>query len=178
MSDPICPLCLRPIPPGVPQSLHHLIPKLKGGKGGPTVLVHHICHKEIHATLSEAQLARSYNTPEALRFAVAEAVGIAVSSDDCRAAMMEPVMAVEVVVADKSVGVVLNDITSQRRGIVQTVTGGEAEEGGAAPAQTPTSTAGHDHPKKLRALRPRNFFWWGRFFPLVRPFARPAVRTC
>ena len=65
--DPICPLCLRPIPPGVPQSLHHLIPKLKGGKGGPTVLLHHICHKEIHATLSEADLARVYNTPQALR---------------------------------------------------------------------------------------------------------------
>ena len=67
MTDPLCPLCLRPIPPGVPQSLHHLIPKLKGGKGGPVVLVHHICHKEIHATLSEAELARTYNTPEALR---------------------------------------------------------------------------------------------------------------
>ena len=67
MTDPICPLCLRPIPPDVPQSLHHLIPKLKGDKGGPTVLVHHICHKEIHATLSEADLARTYNTPEALR---------------------------------------------------------------------------------------------------------------
>ncbi|MFZ3583268.1 HNH endonuclease [Loktanella sp. DJP18] len=65
--DPICPLCLRPIPQGVPQSLHHLVPKLKGGKGGPTVLVHHICHKEIHATLSEAELARTYNTPQALR---------------------------------------------------------------------------------------------------------------
>ena len=66
-ADPICPLCLRVIPPDVPQSLHHLIPKLKGGKGGPTVLVHHICHKEIHATLSEAELARVYNTPEMLR---------------------------------------------------------------------------------------------------------------
>ncbi|SEN59660.1 hypothetical protein SAMN04488003_12233 [Loktanella fryxellensis] len=65
--DPICPLCLRPIPRGVPQSLHHLIPKLKGGKGGPTVLLHHICHKEIHATLSEAELARVYNTPDILR---------------------------------------------------------------------------------------------------------------
>jgi hypothetical protein len=32
--DPTCPICLRPIPPDVPQSLHHLIPKLKGGKGG------------------------------------------------------------------------------------------------------------------------------------------------
>ncbi|WP_368345319.1 HNH endonuclease [Pelagovum sp. HNIBRBA483] len=64
--NPVCPLCQRPIPPDVPQSLHHLIPKLKGGKGGPTVLLHHICHKEIHATLSEAELARNYNTPEAL----------------------------------------------------------------------------------------------------------------
>ncbi|NDH74546.1 MAG: HNH endonuclease, partial [Rhodobacteraceae bacterium] len=38
MSDPVCPLCERPIPPDAPQSLHHLIPKLKGGKGGPTIL--------------------------------------------------------------------------------------------------------------------------------------------
>ena len=67
MSDPICPLCDRPIPPDVPQSLHHLIPKLKGGKGGPTVLMHHICHREVHATLSEAELARNFATPEALR---------------------------------------------------------------------------------------------------------------
>lgn len=66
-ADPICPLCLRPIPAGVPQSQHHLVPRLKGGKGGPTVLMHHICHKEIHATLTEAELARAYATPEALR---------------------------------------------------------------------------------------------------------------
>ena len=64
---PICPLCLRPIPPEAPQSLHHLIPKLKGGKGGPTVLMHHICHREVHAALTETELARHFNTPEALR---------------------------------------------------------------------------------------------------------------
>lgn len=67
MSDPICALCDRPIPRDVPQSRHHLIPKLKGGKYGPTVLLHHICHKEIHACLREAELARMYNTTEALR---------------------------------------------------------------------------------------------------------------
>ncbi|MQQ08144.1 HNH endonuclease [Epibacterium sp. SM1979] len=67
MDDPICPLCGRPIPKGVPQSLHHLIPKLKGGKGGPTVLLHDICHREIHATLTEAELARDFSTVETLR---------------------------------------------------------------------------------------------------------------
>ncbi|MCV2867216.1 HNH endonuclease [Defluviimonas sp. WL0002] len=65
--DPICPLCGRPIPPDVPQSQHHLVPKMRGGKGGPVVLLHHICHREIHATLSETQLARNFATIESLR---------------------------------------------------------------------------------------------------------------
>jgi hypothetical protein len=68
-SEPICPLCLRPIPQGAPQSLHHLVPKLKGGKGGRVVLLHHICHKEIHARFRESVLARQLNTPDALRAA-------------------------------------------------------------------------------------------------------------
>jgi len=65
-TTPICPLCDRPIPPGG-GSLHHLVPRLKGGKGGPTVLLHQICHKEVQATLSEAELARSYASVHALR---------------------------------------------------------------------------------------------------------------
>ena len=64
---PTCPLCLRPIPPHARQSLHHLVPKLKGGARGPTVLVHQICHNEIHSVLTEAELARDYDTPEKLR---------------------------------------------------------------------------------------------------------------
>jgi hypothetical protein len=64
---PTCPLCGRPIPAEAKQSLHHLVPKLKGGKGGPVVLLHQICHNEIHATLTEAELARDYATVEALR---------------------------------------------------------------------------------------------------------------
>lgn len=64
---PVCPLCQRPIPPDVPQSRHHLIPKLRGGKRGETVLLHHICHKTIHKTFRETELARNLNTTEALR---------------------------------------------------------------------------------------------------------------
>ncbi len=65
--DPICPLCGRPIPAHARQSLHHLVPKLKGGAKGPTARLHEICHRTIHRTFSEAELARSYNTIEALR---------------------------------------------------------------------------------------------------------------
>jgi 5-methylcytosine-specific restriction endonuclease McrA len=64
-SPPICPLCGRPIPPDVPQSAHHLVPKSKGGRD--TVLLHHICHKQIHATLTEAELARDFSTIKALQ---------------------------------------------------------------------------------------------------------------
>ncbi len=68
MNDhPVCPLCQRPIPKDARQSLHHLVPKLRGGKGGPTVLLHQICHNEIHATLTETELARDFHTVEALR---------------------------------------------------------------------------------------------------------------
>ncbi|QYZ69722.1 HNH endonuclease [Neotabrizicola shimadae] len=66
-ASPTCPLCLRPIPPGAPQSLHHLVPRAKGGKGGPTVLLHHLCHKEIHARFSETELARRFPSIEAIR---------------------------------------------------------------------------------------------------------------
>ena len=66
-NNPICALCGRPIPAHAKQSLHHLVPKLRGGKGGPTVILHQICHNEIHAALTETELARDFDAPEKLR---------------------------------------------------------------------------------------------------------------
>ena len=63
----MCPLCERPIPTDAKQSVHHLVPKLRGGAHGPTALMHQICHNEIHSVLTETELARDYATPEALR---------------------------------------------------------------------------------------------------------------
>jgi len=63
----MCALCGRPLPPEVPQSLHHLVPRLKSGKGGPAVLLHHTCDTKKHATLTEPDPARAHQTPEALR---------------------------------------------------------------------------------------------------------------
>ncbi|UDL93177.1 HNH endonuclease [Lichenihabitans sp. PAMC28606] len=65
--DPICPLCDRPIPPEARSSKHHLVPKLKGGAKGSTVLLHQICHSAIHARYTEADLARRFSDIEALK---------------------------------------------------------------------------------------------------------------
>lgn len=62
----VCPLCERRIPPEH-ESRHHLIPKLRGGKHGPVAVLHSICHSKIHSLFSETELARVYNTIEALR---------------------------------------------------------------------------------------------------------------
>lgn len=66
-SDPLCPLCLRPIPKGARASRHHLVPRLKGGTNKGTVLLHQICHSAIHARFSEAELARQLNEIALLR---------------------------------------------------------------------------------------------------------------
>lgn len=63
----ICPLCERPIPPQARSSLHHLVPKLKGGTHGTTVPLHQVCHSAIHARHSEADLARRLADVGALR---------------------------------------------------------------------------------------------------------------
>lgn len=63
VQQPCCSLCGRAIPPAQ-RDMHHLIPKMKGGK--KTVPMHRICHRQIHALFSETELARQFSTPEAL----------------------------------------------------------------------------------------------------------------
>ena len=60
----ICPLCEREIPESQ-KDAHHLVPKSKGGRH--TEYLHRLCHRQIHALFTEAELARDYATVEALR---------------------------------------------------------------------------------------------------------------
>jgi len=59
-----CPLCDRGIPPSE-RDAHHLVPKSHGGK--QTVVLHRICHRQIHAVFTETELARRLNNVESLR---------------------------------------------------------------------------------------------------------------
>lgn len=59
----VCPLCKRPIPESE-KDAHHLVPKSKGGR--ETQYLHRICHRQVHALLKEAELAKTYNHVEAL----------------------------------------------------------------------------------------------------------------
>ena len=58
-----CALCERPL--GQRVEWHHLVPRSEGGRA--TAPVHPICHRTIHATLTNAELARGYADPAALR---------------------------------------------------------------------------------------------------------------
>ena len=58
-----CALCDRPL--GARVEWHHVVPKSQGGRD--TVAVHPICHRTIHATVGNADLARLYPTIAALK---------------------------------------------------------------------------------------------------------------
>lgn len=62
--DVTCPLCDRPIPPSQ-RDAHHLVPKSRGG--AQTAWLHRICHRQVHALFTEAELEREYHQVEALR---------------------------------------------------------------------------------------------------------------
>lgn len=65
MTEPasLCFLCGRPL--GARIEWHHPIPKSKGGRG--TAPVHPICHRAIHANVTNKQLETRYASAEALR---------------------------------------------------------------------------------------------------------------
>ena len=58
-----CALCGRPL--GNRVEWHHVVPKSEGGR--ETVPLHPICHRAIHASASNAELARRYPTIDQLR---------------------------------------------------------------------------------------------------------------
>ncbi|HVJ02163.1 MAG TPA: HNH endonuclease signature motif containing protein [Sphingomonas sp.] len=62
-ADQRCALCGRPL--GRRVEWHHVVPKSEGGR--ETVALHPICHRTVHATATNAELARRYPTLEALR---------------------------------------------------------------------------------------------------------------
>lgn len=63
VADLVCPLCERKIPASQ-RDAHHLIPKSKGGRH--TEYLHRICHRQIHALFTESELAKQFNSVEAL----------------------------------------------------------------------------------------------------------------
>lgn len=60
---PCCWLCGRVL--GRKVEWHHPVPKSRGGRA--VEAVHPICHRTIHATLTNAELARAWADPAALR---------------------------------------------------------------------------------------------------------------
>lgn len=60
-----CPLCGRPMAPGLSVDKHHLIPKFYKGKVSDDV--HLVCHRKIHSVFSEYELFHNWNTWKKLR---------------------------------------------------------------------------------------------------------------
>ena len=54
--DAGCPLCGRPLPDGPSVDLHHPRPRALGGRD--TVRMHRICHRKLHASFTERELAQ------------------------------------------------------------------------------------------------------------------------
>jgi hypothetical protein len=60
-----CPLCGRELVSGPSIDEHHLVPRSEGGKEKHRI--HRICHRKIHATFTERELASHYSTWAALK---------------------------------------------------------------------------------------------------------------
>ena len=64
----LCELCRRHVPRGL-ITRHHLVPREKGGKAEHRTPLCKPCHKQIHATFHNRDLARLYPSIDALRAA-------------------------------------------------------------------------------------------------------------
>ena len=62
----VCRLCEREVPREL-ITLHHLTPRQKGGGAGDRTPLCKPCHKQLHATFSNAALAELYGSLAALR---------------------------------------------------------------------------------------------------------------
>ena len=62
--DKACQLCLRESPR---LTVHHLIPRSRGGRFGPTAQLCSTCHRQLHAQFSESTLAQGLDSLESIR---------------------------------------------------------------------------------------------------------------
>jgi hypothetical protein len=60
-----CPLCERPMVTGPSLDQHHPVPRSHGGRAAVTM--HKICHRALHAMLSERELAEEFCDFDKLR---------------------------------------------------------------------------------------------------------------
>ena len=60
-----CPICGRGMVGGPSVDRHHWMPKSEGGT--EVAIVHLICHRMIHRTLTDRELATGFDTAEKLR---------------------------------------------------------------------------------------------------------------
>ena len=59
-----CELCRREVES---YTVHHLVPRAKGGRFGPTARLCPTCHRQLHALFSEATLAQELNSIDRLQ---------------------------------------------------------------------------------------------------------------
>ena len=64
VGESICALCLRQ---SNRYTVHHLVPRSRGGKFGPTARLCSTCHRQLHALFSEATLARELDSIDRIR---------------------------------------------------------------------------------------------------------------
>lgn len=67
MPKGICPICDRDMyDDGKSINRHHFIPKSRGGK--EQLLIHTLCHNQIHSLFTETECEKEYSDPEVIKY--------------------------------------------------------------------------------------------------------------